>query len=339
MSDLLLAQPYAETMAQLTDRVVLTKPEFLALPDELKMRAFTIARQTEASILQDTLNALKTTVEQGGTLWDFRQNFPDLTAPYTAAGRDWHLTMVFNENVKQAQAVGAYAARKRLSMAFPYVEYISGSRRGDVEPRETHTILDGKIFKVDDPFLDTHTPPWDFNCNCDLIPRTAAQVGAVAQAEPERVLMGGVAPGGGNRMADPAAPTRMLNLSTAAQEYQFRPDRLNQVLDLSKFDQEIRDSLVRKLEVYGYSLAEDGVTAIPGTIPVPGASAMKNSEFRMLNAETLMGRKHLGVPTALKRVVAIRASETLAFRRGRPAAARVSAFNIQNSAFKIGRAA
>ena len=46
---------------------------------------------------------------------------------------------------------------------FPYVRYCA---RGDARTRSEHADLDGRIFRKDDPFLSTHTPPWEFNCRC-----------------------------------------------------------------------------------------------------------------------------------------------------------------------------
>ncbi len=313
-----------DVLKQLTDRAVMTKDQFIMLPDELRMRAFTIAKQTEASVLQDTLDALRQTIEKGGTLWDFKQNFPDIVAPYTEAGRDWHLNTVFQENVRQARAVGAHQAQQRVKAAFPYVEYQAGKFRGDIEPRPSHTALHGKIFAVDDPFVPAHTGPWDFGCNCTWIPRTAAQVGRAQEAEKEtppteqRVVAGNPtleARYQNNTIPDPAAPHRSISLLSTS-GYSFRPDRLNQPLDLSRFDAEIRTKLIEQLKTVGYRLADDGVTAVPvasGQWPVASSDAS-------LGQSDISASKHLGRPRASR--VAISASK--AAHLGRPLNARIS---------------
>ena len=296
-----------DVLKQLTDRAVMTKDQFIMLPDELRMRAFTIAKQTEASVLQDTLDALRQTIEKGGTLWDFKQNFPDIVAPYTEAGRDWHLNTVFQENVRQARAVGAHQAQQRVKAAFPYVEYQAGKFRGDIEPRPSHTALHGKIFAVDDPFVPAHTGPWDFGCNCTWIPRTAAQVGRVQEAEKEtppphpteqRVVAGNPALEAryqNNTIPDPAAPHRSISLLSTS-GYSFRPDRLNQALDLSRFDAEIRTKLIEQLKTVGYRLADDGITAVPVSSqwPVPPQVSGDAS----LGQSDISASKHLGKPRA-----------------------------------------
>lgn len=40
-------------------------------------------------------------------------------------------------------------------------------------PRPSHAALDGNIYAKTDPFLKTHWPPWDYNCNCYLEECTA----------------------------------------------------------------------------------------------------------------------------------------------------------------------
>ena len=63
-----------------------------------------------------------------------------------------------------------------------------GKRRSDPGPgkalpddphrsRGSHDALDGKIFDKNDPFLKTHTPPWEFNCRCWLEEITAKEAG------------------------------------------------------------------------------------------------------------------------------------------------------------------
>jgi SPP1 gp7 family putative phage head morphogenesis protein len=275
---------------QLTDRTVVTKDKFLQMGDEARMRAFTIAKQTEAQVLQQTLDAIKETVAQGGTLRDFKENFPELLAPYREAGRERHLDLVFNQNVKQAQAVGAYQARQETKSLLPYVEYQAG-----INPRPSHAALNGKIFPVDDPFLLAHTPPWEFGCNCDLISRTAKQVGRAREADQGRELEEQQVVPGNSKLESLAARNKMpmaerVGASGGALypvdvrppalkggEYSFRPDRLNQPVDLSPYDPEIRDRLIQELRSVGYQVQGDQAIA-------PGQAASGSASKRVATA-------------------------------------------------------
>ena len=293
---------HPDILRQLTDRTVMPKGDFLQQSDEGRMRGFTIAKQLDARVLQDTLDAIKATVEQGGTLWDFKENFPELLAPYREAGREWHLELVFRQNVAQAQAVGAHQARQQTKSFLPFVEYHAGPN-----PRPSHAALDGKIFRVDDPFLLAHTPPWDFNCNCYLISRTAAQVATARIAdqgrdlEEQQVVEGNTKLEmlrGRNQM--PVAerigtggslfPVDVREPALKGGEYSFRPDRLNQPVDLAGLDPEIRTRLIGELQTVGYRLSADESTMLP-----PGdasASKVQGSRFKV--------QKHVGHASASK---------------------------------------
>jgi len=51
--------------------------------------------------------------------------------------------------------------------------------------------------------------------------------------------------------------------------YSFRPDRLNQELDLSGYQPDLRAALAAQLESFGYRISEDGRSAVPQTPSAP----------------------------------------------------------------------
>lgn len=77
------------------------------------------------------------------------------------------LDLILQQNARMGWAVG----RRRVSMdpavkkRWPYFRYIS---RDDRRSRPEHAALHGLVLPKDDPFWHSHTPPWDFNCRCDL---------------------------------------------------------------------------------------------------------------------------------------------------------------------------
>ncbi|MCX6984791.1 MAG: phage minor head protein [Lentisphaerae bacterium] len=91
------------------------------------------------------------------------------------------LNLVFRQNAAMADAIG----QREVSMdpdikeRWPYFRYITGPN-----PRPEHEALDGLVLPKDDPFWATHTPPWDYNCNCmieDCDEEEAKQYGGVAK--------------------------------------------------------------------------------------------------------------------------------------------------------------
>ena len=305
--------PWPEAVAAL-DKTAVPKDFFLALPNELRMRAFTIAHEVRADVLQATLDAIKTSVEKGETLWDWRERVKGIASSFTEPDRDWHLQLVYQQNRRMALATGAYQARQETKRAFPYVEYHAG-----VNPRPSHAALDRRIFAVDDPFLLAHTPPWDFNCNCDLTPRTAAEVGkARAEDQGQPIEKQRVVPGNHalesmtqrGKLPDPVrgatAPIDMRPPIEAGGEYSFRPDRLAQAVDLSGYSAELRAWIAGELQHLGYYMLSDGVTAVPGIAPRASKAELSQA---VAAAGHGRGERHVGRPgSRIGRPIALKAS-------------------------------
>jgi len=153
---------------------------------KIKAQAFFSARVAEGHIL-DRLRAVSDAYSRGeiglgearNTLKDFlrAEGYDD---PRQAGMRNLASTGRLNLILKQNAAMANAAAEwKRMHdpdamRVFPYVRYHA---RGDKRTRGEHAALDGKIFAKDDPFLSTHTPPWEFNCRCWLEEITAQEAG------------------------------------------------------------------------------------------------------------------------------------------------------------------
>lgn len=73
------------------------------------------------------------------------------------------LDLIFETNAKQAQASARRAVDLDPDVAerWPYYRYDALS-----DARDTHAALDGLVLRKDDPFWDSHTPPWEFGCRC-----------------------------------------------------------------------------------------------------------------------------------------------------------------------------
>jgi len=76
--------------------------------------------------------------------------------------------------MQSAYSAGHYKAQIETIEQFPYGEY---DAVGDRRTRPSHDALDGKIFRMDDPFWDTFYPPNGFNCRCSIITMTAEEAG------------------------------------------------------------------------------------------------------------------------------------------------------------------
>ena len=64
----------------------------------------------------------------------------------------------------KARGVAEWQSWQENKEDFPYIIYHANQ---DGFVRESHRALDGMVFSVDDPFLQTHMPgEWDYNCRC-----------------------------------------------------------------------------------------------------------------------------------------------------------------------------
>ena len=85
----------------------------------------------------------------------------------TNLGSTRRLDLILRQNAGMAHAIG----RREVSMdpdireRWPYFRYISALIE---TTRPEHARLHDLVLPKTSPFWDTHTPPWDYNCYCDL---------------------------------------------------------------------------------------------------------------------------------------------------------------------------
>lgn len=98
------------------------------------------------------------------------------------------LNLIIDQNAKMAKAVGVYERMYSPGNleAFPYVIYRASVR--SKTPRSSHQKYDGMIIRKDDPWLRTHTPPWEFNCRCWLEEITEKAAGKTPELIQEPTL-------------------------------------------------------------------------------------------------------------------------------------------------------
>ena len=151
----------------------------------IKAQSFFSARVAEAHIL-DRLREVSDSYSRGEFgLGEARNRLKDFLRaegydPHQGGMRNLASTGRLNLILKQNAAMAHSAAEwQRMHdpdamKVYPYVRYHA---RSDSRTRSEHAHLDGRIFRKDDPFLSTHTPPWEFNCRCWLEEITDREAG------------------------------------------------------------------------------------------------------------------------------------------------------------------
>ena len=113
---------------------------------------------------------------------------PNVSAHMTIADNaaEGKAESLLRTHVFQAYSVSRYREQQALKDDFPYLLYLT---MGDGNVRESHKALDGKILPADDPFWETHYPPWDWGCRCiveSLTAEDAEESGVTSAHEMER---------------------------------------------------------------------------------------------------------------------------------------------------------
>lgn len=155
-------------------------------------RAFTVAKATRLDLLQDIRNALTDNLERGQTLRDFQNNLrptleakgwwgkqvvvsPEGEAEVVQLGSPRRLATIYQTNLQSAYMAGRYAAAMESSGSHPYWLYLAVM---DGSTRPGHAVLNGKVFRFDDPIWSHILPPNGYNCRCRFV--------AISQRELER---------------------------------------------------------------------------------------------------------------------------------------------------------
>ena len=87
----------------------------------------------------------------------------DVSDSLAELGSTRRINLILEENTRQAYAVGEYKQLLQDKDLSPYLEYHTLE---DSKVRRSHAVLDGLVYKVDDPIWGTIYPPNDFSCRC-----------------------------------------------------------------------------------------------------------------------------------------------------------------------------
>lgn len=140
--------------------------------EEAHAKAFTVAKAMKLDILQDIKGALDKAVTDGTTFDTFKKELiPTLqakgwwgkTEEGAQLGSASRLDNIFRTNIQSAYSAGRYKTQMENVDDRPYWQYLAVM---DSRTRPAHSALNGKVFRFDDPFWNTHYPPNGFKCRC-----------------------------------------------------------------------------------------------------------------------------------------------------------------------------
>lgn len=157
--------------------------------DNAHARSFTIAKMTQLDLLSDTRKAIAQAMKDGvGFKW-----FAENIAPVMEAKGWWgqktvtnpsgdvqdvqlgsprRLSTIYNVNRRTAVMAAKYERLVEAADTHPYWQY---SAVMDRRTRQTHAMMNGAVYSIDDPFWTHNFPPNGFNCRCTVKPLTASR--------------------------------------------------------------------------------------------------------------------------------------------------------------------
>lgn len=168
------------------------------LDSEIRARVFTVANVTKLDVLQairdETVNAMENNVSfkafQGRLIpilkekgwWgkaidkdtgEVLESIHGSSAPATY-GTPWRLKLIYDVNLQSSFMAGRRARQLENVSERPYWQYVAV---GDSRTRPHHLILNGMVFKHDDPFFASFYPPNGYRCRCRIKAMSSDKVG------------------------------------------------------------------------------------------------------------------------------------------------------------------
>jgi SPP1 gp7 family putative phage head morphogenesis protein len=168
--------PHEEAVALIKGKPAVTRAVFDRLLPEIKARAFTITGIEAADIQQDIRDTIAS-LAQGENWDDVKDQVAAALEASHIEGAEKRATLLIRTHGFQA----FQAANWRVAQEDEDTTHMQYLATEDGNARESHLALNGIILPKDDPFWDTHTPPWDWGCRCRIRPMNPDMVDEARQ--------------------------------------------------------------------------------------------------------------------------------------------------------------
>lgn len=160
---------------------------------------FTVARTAGFEVLGDIRSSMRTAVVEHGSWERFRDELVPVlkakgwwgerrvTDPRTGEiakvqlGSIRRLELIYDANIRSAQAAGDWVRIQRVKDVLPYLEYMTSTSE---RKRPLHLSWVGTTLPVDDSWWSTHYPPNGWRCKCRVRSRAEPRDGASTTRPP-----------------------------------------------------------------------------------------------------------------------------------------------------------
>jgi SPP1 gp7 family putative phage head morphogenesis protein len=161
--------PHEEAIRSIANKPALLREQFALLPDEMKARAFTITGIEDYDVLQAVRDEIASL--PAGADWNkVKKAVMEKISPwFTERGAAARAETLMSHHAFAAYSSAQTRIMDRMIDVFPYRQYLSTK---DGKVRASHAALHGIILPADHPFWTYHTPPWEWNCRCQVVELT-----------------------------------------------------------------------------------------------------------------------------------------------------------------------
>lgn len=158
-----------EALAWFRRRLPLPDPEFRALREEARRRAFWVAGLAALDLVQEVMDALEEALAQGEPFPEFQAHLSAQVREAWGEGSRWRLQTVFRTNLQLAYGAGRWKAAQEVRDLRPY-----WGLQVVLDGRTSHICapLAGVVLPADHPFWRNHIPPLHFGCRTALVTYT-----------------------------------------------------------------------------------------------------------------------------------------------------------------------
>ena len=155
-----------EALAWFRARLPLPDPEFRALREEARRRAFWVSGLAALDMVQEVMDALEAALREGTAFGDFQKALSERVKSAWGEGSRHRLEAVFRTNLQLAYGAGRWKEAVSTRELRPYwgLSVVLDGRTSEVcRP------LAGVVLPADHPFWRTHVPPLHHHCRTVLV--------------------------------------------------------------------------------------------------------------------------------------------------------------------------
>lgn len=205
--------PFSEAIAAAQQRgAVLPEVYYGQLQGIARQLAFTVSGLAGLEQIQQVKDSLDKALESGQSFNAWKKSVDAM-----GFGLPKHrLDNIFRTNLQGQYMAGKWEQFERNKANRPYVMY---DAINDSRVRPAHLALDGKIWRIDDPQLHTHSPPNGYRCRCSLISLSESQAQARSKdgkgLNKPTVLPDGITPANPDKGWDYSPRNRLVGVKKA----------------------------------------------------------------------------------------------------------------------------